>query len=85
MSSYIDQKIKFSIYNSNDLQNLGHTIEKLELRYSRLEKSNKNIKTNSIQLNIPMSKCTTFIIDSDGSNFTRFFLKSEQMRIIKQN
>ena len=84
MSTYIDRKMKFSIYNSKDLQHLGHTIEKLELRYSRLEKSNKNIKTNSIQLNIPMSKSTTFILDSDGSNFTRFLTGSEQMRIIKQ-
>ena len=42
MSSYIDQKRKFSIYNNKDLQHLSHTIEKLEIRYSRLEKSNKN-------------------------------------------
>ena len=84
MASYINRKNKFSIYNDTDLQHLAEAIEQLKLRYSRLENSNKSLNKNSTELNNPMSNSTTFILDSDGSNFTRFLTGSEEMKIIKR-
>ena len=81
--------IEFAIYNDEDLETIQEKSDFLGVRFEKLMNDNIAQNLDQVELNKPMSSRITFFIDSDGSDFTKFFLKSKKMNIkqakIKKN
>lgn len=82
-----DNLVVFAIYKDGDLETIQKNIDTVKTLFEKLMNSKVAQKETRFDLNKPMSSRITFFFDSDGSDFTKFFTKSEKMNMkrVKKN